>query len=275
MNRMHVCLTFMAAVGLLIPSWGEAPDPAVRELTKEEVMALPKESRQEYMRKLIFIKTGGPVTKPNTGKGAVRVVVAAQGIPLDIMDEPFANMTKIVKIDVKTVQGTKPALADAKGELKKYAAQAGVYVVEDDALPRMLVAPEEGWAFVNVKALKGGNVSGDRLVARARKEISRALMFVCGCGNAGAVMQSVTSLVHLDRIPVDTFPPMARNQIIAHLNNLGVEPIHQASYLRACQEGWAPAPTNEYQRAIWEQVKSDKERGPTNPITISPPNAKK
>ncbi|MBQ6010557.1 MAG: hypothetical protein IJL17_18650 [Kiritimatiellae bacterium] len=275
MNRMHIYLICLMVVGLLAPSWGEVPDPAVRELTKEEVMALPKESRQEYMRKLIFIKTGGSVIKPDTGKGAVRVVIAAQGIPLDIMDEPFANMTKIVKIDVKTVQGTKPMLVNAKGELKKYAAQAGVYVVEDDTLPRMLVAPEEGWAFVNVKALRDGNVPEDHLTARARKEISRALMFVCGCGNAGAVMQSVTSLVHLDRIPVDTFPPMARNQIIAHLNNLGVEPIHQASYLRACQEGWAPAPTNDIQRGIWQKVRADKERGPTNPILIPPPKAKK
>ena len=29
---------------------------------------------------------------------------------------------------------------------------------------------------------------------------------------------------------------------------------------------YIPAPTNEYQKAIWEQVKADKERGPTNPI---------
>ncbi len=30
-------------------------------------------------------------------------------------------------------------------------------------------------------------------------------------------------------------------------------------------------PTNEYHRAIWEQVRADKERGPAKPIAIRPP----
>jgi hypothetical protein len=36
-----------------------------------------------------------------------------------------------------------------------------------------------------------------------------------------------------------------------------------------------PAHTNEYQKAIWEQVKADKERGPTNPLKIPPPPKRK
>ena len=63
---------------------------------------------------------------------------------------------------------------------------------------------------------------------------------------------------------------MARN-----LNALGFKPRRRLTYRRACQEGWAPAPTNEFQKAVWEQVKADKERGPANPITIPPPNKKK
>jgi len=33
-----------------------------------------------------------------------------------------------------------------------------------------------------------------------------------------------------------------------------VRPVYRASYAAACQEGWAPPPTNEYQRAIWNDV---------------------
>ncbi len=54
----------------------------------------------------------------------------------------------------------------------------------------------------------------------------------------------------------------------------GIDTVRTDTYRRACQEGWAPAPTNDVQRAIWEQVRADKERGPTKPITISPPNKK-
>ena len=33
----------------------------------------------------------------------------------------------------------------------------------------------------------------------------------------------------------------------------------RASYKVACEEGWAPAPTNDFQKAIWEKVKAEKE----------------
>ena len=56
---------------------------------------------------------------------------------------------------------------------------------------------------------------------------------------------------------------------------MGITPYRRTTYREACQEGWAPQPTNDVQKAIWEQVKADKERGPTNPITIPPPNQKK
>ena len=52
-------------------------------------------------------------------------------------------------------------------------------------------------------------------------------------------------------------------------------PCIRATHRRACHLGWVPPPTNDVQRAIWEKIKADKERGPTNPITIPPPNAKK
>ena len=32
--------------------------------------------------------------------------------------------------------------------------------------------------------------------------------------------------------------------------------VRRATYKQACREGWAPAPTNEYQRAIWEAAKA-------------------
>jgi len=54
-----------------------------------------------------------------------------------------------------------------------------------------------------------------------------------------------------------------------------VTPCIRATYRRACHLGWAPPPTNDVQRAIWEKIKAEKERGPTKPITIPPPNAKK
>ena len=49
-----------------------------------------------------------------------------------------------------------------------------------------------------------------------------------------------------------------------YLKNLGVTPAYQRTYKQACIEGWAPNPTNEYQKAIWDRVHA----APKNPMKI-------
>ena len=50
----------------------------------------------------------------------------------------------------------------------------------------------------------------------------------------------------------------------------GIIPGKRAVYQKACEEGWAPAPTNDVQRAIWEKVKAEQSEKPSNPIRILP-----
>jgi hypothetical protein len=86
-------------------------------------------------------------------------------------------------------------------------------------------------------------------------------------------MRDVKSLADIDaiqeRFGLDT---------IAHIRSsapfYGLVPWYQTTYVKACEEGWAPAPTNDIQKAIWERVKADKERGPTNPLKIPMPKRK-
>ncbi len=72
----------------------------------------------------------------------------------------------------------------------------------------------------------------------------------------------------------DSFTLAARDEVRRLLPEVGFEPAVVATYLTACREGWAPAPTNAFQKAIWERALSEKERGPTNPIRILPPGRK-
>ena len=46
----------------------------------------------------------------------------------------------------------------------------------------------------------------------------------------------------------------------------GVSTLRFATYWQACKEGWAPAPTNDVQKAIWDKVHSL----PTAPLKIAP-----
>ena len=87
-------------------------------------------------------------------------------------------------------------------------------------------------------------------------------------------MCPIKSVQDLDVIQVERPCPEPFNKMIDGAKTFGIEPIRMATYRIACEEGWAPAPTNDVQKAIWEKVKADKERGPTNPIKIEPPKKK-
>ena len=47
-------------------------------------------------------------------------------------------------------------------------------------------------------------------------------------------------------------------------------PGKRSVYRKACEEGWAPAPTNDVQKAIWDKVHAM----PTEPIKIKPETKK-
>ena len=57
---------------------------------------------------------------------------------------------------------------------------------------------------------------------------------------------------------------MAHNALIEVAATRGIGMISFASYRTACQQGWAPAPTNDAQRTIWQEV----HQIPDKPITI-------
>ena len=91
------------------------------------------------------------------------------------------------------------------------------------------------------------------------------------CAYRNCVMAPVSSMADIDAMKVNMFCPDPFNRVRMHLGAIGIRPPVRTSYRKACVEGWAPPPTNQYQKAIWEQIKADKERGPTNPIEIKPP----
>ena len=162
--------------------------------------------------------------------------------------------------------------------MKEKSAGAAVLIGEEDGLPAIIVAPEKSWAVVNVTALAGDFPPKDALAVRARKELVRAAAWALGAGESmmkPCIMQYEPTLAALDanRLMMPSPDPVMRmvNGAMAR----GIDTIREDTYRRACEEGWAPAPTNDVQKAIWAKVKADKERGPTNPITIPPPNQKK
>lgn len=79
-----------------------------------------------------------------------------------------------------------------------------------------------------------------------------------------------TSLKELDRIPVLQPCPEPFNKMIDSAKAYGINTIAIATYRTACQQGWAPAPTNDVQKAIWDEVHTL----PSEPIKIKPESKK-
>ena len=141
-------------------------------------------------------------------------------------------------------------------------------LVEDKAMPdMMLVSPEGRWAIVNVAALAADGAASQYAVARLNKEMVRAFAYLAGgCGSefAGNLMDHITRPDQLDayseaRPPMDVLAKVSRR-----LSQLGITPQRMATYQQACKEGWAPAPTNDVQRTIWNEV----HQLPSKPLKI-------
>ena len=166
----------------------------------------------------------------------------------------------------------------AKGEFSfpypKIEGELSLYIIDDEKMPMSLVSPEGRWAFVNVaKLVEGRGAQPQFFAARFRKEVMRLsgiLFGGIGSGYPNNLFSLISSAEELDRYDNESFPADRLIGTSGFLKGVGVRPFRKVSYRRACQEGWAPAPTNDIQKAIWDKVHAL----PTTPLKIKPETKK-
>lgn len=156
--------------------------------------------------------------------------------------------------DVRLKEGACP-LEIARNE-RKNGAGAVIFFLEHDTLPVLSVYPEEAITILNVKPLVDKDENTYR--RRLNKEFWRCVSFTLG-GYGGAtsgvtVLAPIYSLKHLDDLRTLSLSPSQVNAIAAGKRRLGLFSGNPAPYSRACREGWAPKPTNDVQKAIWEKI---------------------
>lgn len=134
----------------------------------------------------------------------------------------------------------------------------GIALVDDATVAGLVIAPEECWAIVNVAALAKDTPKDEVLASRTRKEILRAFGLVGGCAFMSrtkiVLSGNVVGPKGLDVIPFENYGVEALMTLERSLPLRGVMPWVQTTYAEACQQGWAPLPTNEYQKAIWDKA---------------------
>lgn len=236
------------------------PVPKDGKLTLEQVR-----ERDERVLK----KTGGFVEVPAKGV-AVAVWDAREkpgGAAIQFADV-FGSLSRInVKVERRPMaDGAKAvdaAIAFRSAERAAYA----VAIVDDGALRGLTVMPEDGVALVNAARYREGAEDPVKAEVRIHKEVWRALGFVAGIGYApypNDVMQSISTVRELDALEYQVMQPMNFQRMYGALAKAGITRARRVPYRVAVREGWAAQPTNDYQRAVWNEVHAI----PDKPITI-------
>ena len=224
------------------------------EMTPEERAIRHKEAeenRQEYF--------GGKVEKAGSQKGRILIVdesVDGKGLAIN---EVINSLTSQFKYNIESLRevGGETTPLDASKKLKEKNANIAIFVVDNDKSDDILiVAPENGWAILNVAALNKGAKNDAFRSNRFKRELARAYNSVCGAMNsnfAGSLMGTVTNVEDIDRLG-DAYPMDVVQRVKESLEKRGVTPKIISTYRNACKQGWAPAPTNDVQKAIWNEI---------------------
>ena len=226
--------------------------------------------RRASIEKTIREEFGGVIIKPGTLKGKILIVNTQKRIPT----ETFKGLVDIhhdqLSVTIELTDGEPLNLGMANERLKSLKATAAIFVVESNDIPTtFLTAPDGLWSFVNVTALAADNPKPSVLNERTAKTVARALGYTCGAGGSqyfGSLLSAMPTLDHIDLYTSKQLPMDAIMRMQPYLKGIGVTPAVESYYIDACKEGWAPAPTNEWQKAIWDKVKNDKKDAadPTN-----------
>ena len=262
MKTTILCLTAVTAFSLLgVEMGGGVLEPEGAKV-----------KRREFLERMHTKKTGGNIKRPGVQRGAVAFLNAAvDKVPTEKLEDLVARLQNAMKIEIRNKAIAGMPEKGLKDVMKANGAEAAVFLKwdEDCDLP-MLYAPEQNWAVVNMRLLAEG-ADEKQFNLRLVKQATRAFSYVCGAGGAmgGDGIMDVSSVKGLDAVSAElSIDILARFD--GYLKGIGVTPYEEVTYHQACIEGWAPEPTNEVQRVIWEKVKAEQSEQPSNPLKITP-----
>ena len=264
----HLIILSLATMATCLAGAKSTPQMASegKKSSKPESVAMSPDQQAALKEQRIargHEKAGGMIRDERNMAGKIRIVNAQTRVPACELRKPMETIAKFLKIQMDIVDDNFVSRKEAYSYRQKNKVNAVIVVCDEANDDTILVAPEKRWASVNVAPLAATNIP-----TRAQKELSRAIAYVCGGissqypGNLAMQFDSADALDGIDtyQLPIDVLMGMKNN-----LGKLGVSPYRNVIYRKACIEGWAPAPTNAIQKAIWDKVHA----APDKPIKIT------
>ena len=192
-----------------------------------------------------------------------------------VFSRPMTMLASFTSIDIGAIIDDMPDLRKVRPELEKLNAKGAIWIVDDPDLPLSLCAPEAGWGVMNVAPLVADKPDAAKLARRVEKMLNRTFSAVHQGGRANmspnCVTETAFDVASLDALICSELSPEPLMKAQANMIATGYRTQKVGTYLSACEEGWAPAPTNDVQRKIWNAV----HRMPTNTIPILPESKRK
>lgn len=230
----------------------------------------PMSDADKAARKAEFYqKTGGLIRKPGTGSGKLAFVNAQTRFAEADLKAVAEQLTKSMMIDFVVVPGKDVGFANAATSVKAAGASAGVVLTTlDKNVPELVVVPDLGYAIINLAA-----VPAEADAKYLQKQLLRATAGAAGAMSSQypmTLMSSFDNPKKLAAFPTMDLPADVMMRVKNALKQNGVAPYSVTTYKHACREGWAPAPKNDVEKAIWKEMNDQKERGPANAIKIEP-----
>lgn len=207
----------------------------------------------------------GRVVQPGSQKGVFSIINTQTVYPKSEIEKDIDHINEELKLKFE-ITDTKPG--EPASLVKNASGKLGLVIAFDDTTPAILIAPEDGWGVVNLKKLDrfpSPEAKAKFFNLRCRREIVRAFFGVAG-GMSSQYPENIMSATRIEDLELTT-DGIPNDKIVAaqrFLKAQGYSPLRKVPYYKACQEGWAPAPTNEAQKAIWNKV----HELPSDPIKI-------
>lgn len=257
MNLKFLVLASLCATVAFAQEGGEAKQDGPKIVLRDDHKA---EARDERLREnggyIDVIPAGPSITIADARKVPDATVPSrVKGVVNGMLKLAASN--EVVKLEEKGCPFSKAV------ELRKRSKALMVIMLTNcgEDKPALVVFPEERVALVNADRA-AQFTTGEDANLRLVKECWRGIGFIGGAGyamNDASVMQPIGSSLELDTVTWQVVHPTALNQMNKFFRKYGAERGRRTTYLRACEQGWAPAPTNDAQKAIWEKVKAEKE----------------
>lgn len=207
--------------------------------------------------------SGGMVEKAYAGN-VIRIIDAQDVVSHDKVALLVRNMrwaTQLpFEVKVEPALGSiesASAMARERANTPRVGASAVIVCDQDSEVG--IYSAEGNWAVLNLAYLLTDKPSSATIENRFEKmlwKLAARVLHVGSPGHTPSVLAPFNSLAELDANFFMRPNPEGHNALLDGAKKYGITVLTMASYRTACHNGWAPPPTNEVQRAIWDEVKA-------------------